>query len=63
MVPEDSPSVDTPAWAAAGDAVVNEDRKEFEIKFEIFIGDPTLESNDCKRNFGQKFFQTHFRNH
>merc|ERR1712137_1014919 len=26
VVPEDSPSVDTPARAAAGDAVVNEDR-------------------------------------
>ena len=30
VVPEDSPLVDTPAWAAAGDAVVNEDRKEFD---------------------------------
>ena len=30
VVPEDSPSVDTPAWEAAGDAVVNEDRKEFD---------------------------------
>ena len=36
VVPEDSPSVDTPAWAAAGDAVVNEDRKEFD---QISIGD------------------------
>ena len=30
VVPEDSLSVDTPAWAAAEDAVVNEDRKEFD---------------------------------
>lgn len=36
VVPEDSPLVDTPAWAAAGDAVVNEDRKEFD---QISIGD------------------------
>ena len=33
VVPEDSPLVDTPAWAAAGDAVVNEDRKEFDQSF------------------------------
>lgn len=33
VVPEDSPSVDTPAWAAEGDAVVNEDRKEFDQSF------------------------------
>ena len=33
VVPEDSPSVDTPAWAAAEDAVVNEDRKEFDQSF------------------------------
>ena len=61
VVPEDSPSVDTPAWEAAGDAVVNEDRKEFD-RIHFYRGS-RLESNDHKRNFGQKFFQTHFRNH